>query len=156
MKRYRLISLIFVCCFVSVFASCNNKLNYSQCSVKVKISCSEVVENIGDSNFGISEDKIDIVPENGVILECNAFCKNGDDVLSIFLSELKKHKIHFDVDNGYFKAIANIYEGDCGDFSGWMLFLNDELAANGASDTVVKDGDSIEFKYIVDYNTLFE
>ena len=71
------------------------------------------------------------------------------------VENLKAKKLHFEGVDGYFNGIANIYAGDCGQFSGWMFFINGNLAELGASDTIINSNDVVEFRYIVDYNTLF-
>ena len=124
-------------------------------SYKLIISCNEILENINHEQYGLKEEKKDIVPADGIVLEKDAICSEGSTAFDVVISELKKEKIHFDADDGYLNAIANLYAGDCGEFSGWMFFINGNLAEMGASDTVVSENDVVEFKYIVDYKTLF-
>ena len=152
---------ILVCIFafvtVMVGVSCNsNEASDNGISVLLKVDCSEVVENIGHDLYGITEGKAEIVPESGVILEIETFCNEGDNAFELLISNLKAKRIHFEADDGYLTAISNIYAGDCGANSGWMFFINGELAEKGAPDTVIHNGDKVEFKYVVDYMTLFE
>lgn len=158
---YMLMSL-----FIFSMVSCGEKkddagenvLNEAENNVSCKliVSCHEILENIDNEQYHIKEEKRDIVPSNGIILEVDTKCIEGDTAYDVAISELKKEKIHFDSDDGYFSAIANLYAGDCGDFSGWMFFINGNLAENGAGDTVIAQDDVVEFKYVVDYTSLFE
>ncbi len=134
----------------------NNTEVAEDISCKLIISCNEIIEYMDDEAYGIKEEKKEIVPHDGIILEIDTKCDVDSTAYDIVVSELKKNKIHFDGSDGYLKAIANLYVGDCGEFSGWMFFINGNLAENGASDTIINENDIIEFKYIVDYNTLFE
>lgn len=151
--------LICVTAFAMVLGgvSCNSKEpSDGGISVSLKVDCSEVVDNLGHELYGIKEEKIDIVPESGVILEIETSCNEGDNAFDLLISNLKAKKIHFEADDGYLTAISNIYAGDCGANSGWMFFINGDLAEKGASDTILNADDKVEFKYIVDYMTLFE
>ncbi len=161
----KIFAFILMSLFIFTIASCgenkdsaeDNKSNESENTISCKliVDCHEILENIDHEEYGLKEEKKDIVPINGVVLDVDIECTEGDTAYDIVLSELKKQKIHFDADDGYFTAIANFYAGDCGDFSGWMFFVNGNLAETGASDTVINENDIIEFRYVVDYNTLF-
>ncbi len=155
LKKILICVFVFVTVIVGVSCS-SNKASDGSISVSLKVECSEVIDNMGHELYGITEEKIDIVPENGVILEVKTSCNEGDNAYDLLISNLKAKKIHFEADDGYLTAISNIYAGDCGPVSGWMFFINGELAEKGAPDTVLNNGDKVEFKYVVDYMTLFE
>ena len=159
MKRI-ISSLIIIFSFFSMLlvTSCNNNENEEEETVpyKLVIDCSEIVSNLDNESYAVKAEKRDIVPENGIVLEKEGKCNEGTTAYDLVVSVLKKNKIHFDGTGVYFKGIGNLYEGDCGQFSGWMFFINGNLAELGASDTIVKADDVIEFRYIVDYNILFE
>lgn len=140
---------------VTVF-SCKDNKSDNEINFKLSVTCGEVVENIGSETYGISEEKIDIVPQNGIIFQNDVSCADGRNAYEIIIELLQKEKLHYEASDGYIKSIGNIYEGDCGKYSGWMFYVNGEIAEVGASDYVVKAGDEIEFKYIVDYMKLFE
>ena len=50
----------------------------------------------------------------------------------------------------YIEGIANLYEFDCGNISGWMYSVNGEFPAVGCSDYKVGENDSISFIYSCD------
>lgn len=155
MKKIILFVLILAACFSIV--SCAEKTEETgDTSYKLVISCHEIIQNFDNDTYAIKSEKKDIVPGNGIILEVDSKCAKGDNAYDIAVKALKDNKIHFDGSDGYLKGIANLYAGDCGGFSGWMFFINGELAELGADDTIINENDVIEFKYIVDYNTLFQ
>jgi hypothetical protein len=138
-------------------AGCNSSDSVNgDFSVSLKVVCNEVVSNFGHEIYGIKEDKIDIVPDDGIILDIDTFCDEGENAFNLLINSLKAKKIHFEADDGYLTGISNIYVGDCGANSGWMFFINGELAELGAPDTILNDGDEVEFRYVVDYMTLFQ
>lgn len=152
----RIIALVLaLIASVTVF-SCKDNNSEAEISVNLSVTCREVVENIGNEIYGISEEKAEIVPESGIIYENNTSCNDGRNAYELLIESLQDEKIHYEASDGYIKSIGNIYEGDCGKYSGWMFYVNGEIAEVGASDYVVKAGDEIEFKYVVDYMKLFE
>ena len=66
---------------------------------------------------------------------------------------MKKSKIHMEFENvplynsAYIEGIANIYEFDCGELSGWMYKVNDWFPNYGCSRYGLKDGDRVEWVY---------
>lgn len=150
----KLCSVLLVTIVMFCISACKNE--EANVPYKLIVSCQEVVENFDDEAYGIKPEKRDFVPADGIILELEANCSEGSNVYEIVKNNLKSKKLHFDGSDGYFTAIGNIYAGDCGDFSGWMFFINGNLAEFGASDTLICENDIIEFKYIVDYNSIFE
>ena len=50
----------------------------------------------------------------------------------------------------YIEGIANLYEFDCGELSGWMYRVNGEFPNVGCSLYKLKDGDTVEWVYTCD------
>ena len=69
---------------------------------------------------------------------------------------MKKNKIHLEFVNtpvynsAYIEGIANIYEFDCGELSGWMYKVNDWFPNYGSSRYQLQDGDTIVYVYSCD------
>ncbi len=152
----RLIALLLVAVVIISATSCNDTSSDESISVKLVVSYNEVIDNLESEDYAISDDKIDIIPENGVIYEATTSCNDGKNAFDLLIDCLKSEKIHYEASDGYIKAIGNIYEGDCGEYSGWMFYINGELAEVGSTDYIVANDDAIEFKYVVDYMKLFE
>lgn len=106
-------------------------------SVSISIRC-DVLSGENDSR----------VPSDAVILEESEFLiEKGDTVLDILIEAAKKHSISIDEAEGYVSGIANIYEYDFGDLSGWTYYVNGESPSVGAGSYILSDGDRIEWKY---------
>ena len=119
----------------------------------VKIECVTVTENMDL----LAEAKRDILPADGIILKTTEVSfDEGDTVLDILLSVTKENKIQMEYEDspayggGYVEGIANLYEFDCGDLSGWEYFVNDWNPNYGCSNYLVAAGDVIEWRYTCD------
>ena len=102
----------------------------------------------------LKEEKVKLVPEDGVILaETEVEFEAGASVFDVFREVMKKEKIHFEYvdasmyNSVYIEGIANLYEFDCGEQSGWMFSVNDVYPGLGCSAYTVMDGDKIVFQY---------
>lgn len=123
----------------------NDKLT---CTLTIK--CDTILKNLSSLN----PQKADIVPPSGIILikkEVEFF--ENESVFNVLLRETKKNKIHFEfsktpgLGSVYIEGIANIYEFDCGDLSGWMYCVNKSFPNYSCSEYKLKNGDNIEFIY---------
>ncbi len=105
----------------------------------------------------LDEEKADIVPGDGVIFpQKSVIFYEGENVFDLLLREMKKNKIHMEFVNtpiynsAYIEGIANLYEFDCGELSGWMYKVNDWFPNYGCSRYALKDGDRVEWIYTCD------
>ena len=121
------------------------------CTLSVK--CDTIFLDI--SRF--DEDKLSILPENGVIFaEKKVSFSEGESVFDLLLREMKNNKIHLEFVNTpvygsvYIEGIGNIYEFDAGELSGWMYRVNGEFPNFGCSKYILKQGDKVEFVYTCD------
>ena len=119
----------------------------------ISIRCDTILKNISS----LSLEKQAIIPKNGVVLpETKADFYEGETVFNVLLRETKKHKIHFEFSktpvyqSAYIEGIANIYEYDAGELSGWMYKVNGVFPNMGCSRYVLSDGDKIEWVYTCD------
>lgn len=121
--------------------------NYS-CTLSVR--CDSILNNMSL----ISEDKHDIVPEDGVIFPATTVAfYEGESVFNVLQREMKKAKISMEFMNtpvynsAYIEGINNLYEFDVGELSGWMYKVNGWFPNYGCSRYQLKDGDVIEWEY---------
>ncbi len=121
------------------------------CTLSVR--CDTILKNIQ----WLKEEKVNIVPKDGVIFaEKEVTFYEGESVFNVTLREMKKNKIHFEFVNtpiynsAYIEGIANLYEFDCGERSGWMYKVNGWFPNYGCSRYVLKQGDKIEWAYTCD------
>lgn len=121
------------------------------CTLSVR--CDTILANMSR----LKPEKAEIVPADGVIFPKQEVVFNkGESVYNILVREMKKNKIHLEFVNvpvynsAYIEGIANLYENDCGDLSGWMYRVNGSFPNYGSSKYTVKDGDAIEWVYTCD------
>ena len=121
------------------------------CTLSVR--CDTILDNMSD----FDKDKISIVPSDGVILgETEVVFYEGETVFNLLRREMKKNKIHMEFNevpmygSAYIEGIANIYEFDCGELSGWMYKVNGWFPNYGCSRYQLKAGDKVEWVYTCD------
>ena len=121
------------------------------CTLSVR--CNTILENLA----WLDKEKISIVPKDGVIFaEKTVTFYEGESVFNLLLREMKRNKIHMEFENtpiynsAYIEGIANLYEFDCGELSGWMYKVNDWFPNYGCSRYQLKAGDRIEWVYTCD------
>ncbi len=98
-----------------------------------------------------------ILPKDGTIFPEQAVeYFEQETVFHVLLRELKKAGIHFEFENTpmyetvYVEGIANLYEFDLGDLSGWMYRVNGVYPNYGCSHYKINPGDRIEWIYTCD------
>ena len=82
---------------------------------------------------------------------------NGNEstssVYDILQREMRNNRIHMEsqftamYNSAYVQGINNLYEKDCGQWSGWMYEVNGWYPNYGCSRYQVQDGDNIEWHY---------
>ncbi len=113
--------------------------------VTFTIRC-DTIAGLGDSEF---------IPEDGCILQETTYAFVQDEtVYDILVRAVKDNKLHMEkkktgsgTHDYYICGIANIYEYDWGELSGWMYYVNGESPSVGCGQYHVKDGDRIEWLY---------
>lgn len=118
----------------------------------LSVSCVDAIGKAGE--------KEDILPQDGVILSgATVEFAEGDSVFDVLVRELKKNSIHIEYEkspiygSAYIEGIANLYEFDCGELSGWIYLVNGKSPDVGCSDYLPEDGDHIEWIYITERNS---
>ena len=117
------------------------------------INCATILDNL-DS---LDSSKTDIVPEDGVIYAAQEVeFTAGESVFDLLARITKENKIHMEFtktpafNTNYVEGIANLYEFDCGELSGWTYKVNGEVVGYGSSNAIIEDGDVIEWVYTCD------
>lgn len=110
----------------------------------------------------LPDEKRAYLPADGAIIaKCEVEFSEGESVFDVLLRETQARKIHFDFsetpayNSTYIKGISNLYELDCGEFSGWLYYVNGESPDVGYSQYEVKDGDSIAWTYTCDWRETY-
>ena len=119
----------------------------------ISISCATILNNMKLCD----SEKISLVPQDGWILKpVQVTFYEGESVFNVLQRTCKQLKIHMEFQNtpmynsAYIEGIANLYEMDVGDLSGWMYKVNDWFPNYGCSRYQLKDGDVIEWVYTCD------
>ena len=122
-------------------------------SCTLSVRCDSILKNIA----WLDPEKTEIVPKDGVIFaERTVTFYEGESVFNLLLREMKKNKIHMEFTNtpiynsAYIEGIANLYEFDCGELSGWMYKVNGWFPNYGCSRYRLKEGDRVEWVYTCD------
>ena len=117
------------------------------------VSCDTILQNM----TRLDSEKKEIIPSDGIIFpEKSVSFTEGESVFDILLREMKNNKIHLEFvktpvyDSVYIEGIANIYEFDCGELSGWMYSVNGVFPSYSSSVYFPKDGDRIKWLYSCD------
>ncbi|MBQ2896597.1 MAG: DUF4430 domain-containing protein [Oscillospiraceae bacterium] len=93
------------------------------------------------------------IPANGVILaETTVMVADDATAFDQLVLAVREHKLHMDKEEGamgsvYVKGLANLYEFDYGDLSGWVFFVNGKSAEVGCGEYRLKAGDRVEWLY---------
>ncbi len=110
-----------------------------------------------DHMESLPKTKTQLVPADGVIYgpqEVTFY--EGESVFDVLNREMQANKIHLEFswtplyDSNYVEGIANLYEFDCGELSGWTYCVNGWFPNYGASRYLVSAGDVIEWRYTCD------
>ena len=119
----------------------------------IAIDCKTVLDNMDK----LDKAKTAIIPEDGVILaETVVHYNAGDSVLDVLKQVTRDNKIAMEFEDspayggGYVEGIANLYEFDCGDTSGWEFCVNGWFPNYSSENYEVGDGDVILWRYSCD------
>lgn len=122
-----------------------------KCSIEIR--CDSILSN----KDKISADKLEYVPENGVILDKRTITvKKGTNVYQVLAEVCQAKGIALDSEftpmygSYYVRGIAHLYETDAGDNSGWIYTVNGKRPEIGASGFLLSEGDAILWRYTCD------
>ncbi|MBQ9985214.1 MAG: DUF4430 domain-containing protein [Oscillospiraceae bacterium] len=115
------------------------------------------------SSSALSEEKRAHLPQDGIILaKCEVSFEEGESVFDVLLRETRARKIHFEFsktpayNSAYVEGIANLYEFDCGELSGWNYAINGAIPRTGCNQYKLQPGDNISWFYMCDYTSTVE
>ena len=128
----------------------DTNISNKELTCTLSVRCDTILENIQ----WLDKEKINLFPKDGVIFaEETVIFYEGESVFNLLVRELKRSKIHVEFENApiynsaYIEGIANLYEFDCGELSGWMYKVNGWFPNYGCSRYQLKDGDKVEWVY---------
>ena len=117
------------------------------------ISCDRLKDNL----MLLPPEKRSLVPDDGIIFYSDKVVfYEGESVFNVLAREMKKNKIHLEFvqapvyDSVYIEGIANLYQFDAGELSGWVYRVNGKIPSLGCSLHMLENGDRVEFLYTCD------
>ena len=117
------------------------------------IECGTIFQHLDD----LAPGKLDALPSDGVIFPPQSVTFSaGESVFDVLQHICKENKIPMEASqvplyhSAYVEGIHNLYEFDCGEGSGWMYRVNGWYPNYGCSRYMLKDGDTVEFRYTCD------
>ena len=118
----------------------NSEANNSDAYVSITIRCDSVIG------------KAEHIPPDGIILNTvKISIAENATVYDVLLDATSKNQIHLETNgansNVYIEGIANIYEFEYGDLSGWIYKVNGEQPSVSCGECELKAGDCIEWIY---------
>ncbi len=119
----------------------------------LSVSCHTILDHMD----WLTKGKESLVPWDGVIFPATEVTfSEGESAFDVLLREMKEAGIHMEYENTplyqstYIEGIGNIYQGDCGQLSGWMYCVNGWFPNYGDSLYSLQDGDVVEWVYSCD------
>lgn len=119
----------------------------------ISISCATILNNLDNLTSG----KEEFVPADGWILAASTVeFEEGESVHDVLKRVCKEAGIHMEssytpaYNSAYVEGINQLYEFDCGEYSGWMYKVNGWFPNYGCSKYTVSDGDVIDWVYTCD------
>ena len=119
----------------------------------ISVSCATLLNNLDKISSGAQS----LVPGDGwVLAPVEVELQDGETIFDVLQRVLREKGIHMEYSNSpiyssaYIEGIANIYEFDAGELSGWMYSVNGVYPQYGCSRTAVEDGDVICWRYTCD------
>ncbi|MEG1509363.1 MAG: DUF4430 domain-containing protein [Clostridia bacterium] len=119
----------------------------------LSIDCATVLKNYDKLPKELQNEKY--VPKDGIILkETTFYFSEGETAYDVILRATRKKKIHIEFSESsnfkYIKGLNQLYEKNCGDWSGWMFKINGEFASVACDKIILKENDKIEILYSCD------
>ena len=128
----------------------NAVITSEELTCTLAVRCDTILKNMD----WLDVEKVDLVPADGVIFaEKTVIFYDGESVFDLLLREMKQNRIHMEFEHtpiynsAYIEGIANLYEFDCGELSGWMYKVNNWFPNYGCSRYQLKAGDKVEWVY---------
>ena len=122
-------------------------------SCTFSISCATILDNRDQ----LKAAKADYVPDDGVILPVTeATFYEGETVFDVLQRLCRETDIPMESSwspmykSAYIEGIAQLYEFDCGELSGWMYSVNGTYPNYGCSKYTLQDGDVVRWVYTCD------
>ncbi|MCI8388278.1 MAG: DUF4430 domain-containing protein [Clostridiales bacterium] len=141
-------------------ASCAKSPEPSDTGLKCTISiiCPELIVN-GEVIDALDIEKHELITDDGVILApTEAAINDGDSVFDVLSRICRENKLHLEYSEtpiygtAYIEGIANLYEFDAGELSGWLYSVDGEYPNYGSSKYSLSGNEVIVWEFTLDAN----
>lgn len=116
----------------------------------LSIRCDTVLDHLD----WLSPDKTELIPADGILLAAaQVSVQEGETVFDLLQRQTRTAGIQMEATftpgygSSYVEGIANLYEFDCGQQSGWTYLVNGVQPGYGSSQYTLSDGDVVEWIY---------
>ena len=154
MKNRKRITVILLLCLIvcgaGLLREVSPKRNGSV-SCTLSVNCLTAIEN-----ESLKAETKNILPPDGAIADrLTVDIEEGCSALDVLQKVCREKSVHLDFEKStvygaFIKGIGNLYNGDCGELSGWLFVVNGELPSESCGSYQAEDGDEIEFLYSCD------
>lgn len=133
--------------------------NTPNASKKKQVTMSIETHTILNNMDKLDPKKETYPPKDGWVLKpITVSFEEGDTVFDVLEKVTRERRIHMEYQGAnqgmynsvYVQGIAQLYEFDCGNLSGWMYSINGAYVPQGASATTLEDGMVIKWMYTCD------
>ena len=151
-RMKRLLPLLLA---VLLLSACGGQETEKQAagSCTFSISCATILDNRDQ----LKAAKAGYVPDDGVILPVTETTfYEGETVFDVLQRLCRENDIPMEscwspmYNSAYIEGIAQLYEFDCGELSGWMYSVNGTYPNYGCSKYTLQDGDVVCWVYTCD------
>ncbi len=149
-KTLSLVLILSMIMMTSILAGCGQDTTgddsassgTDEISVQVVVTCEGILE-VADT----LDEELVRKAGDGTLIETTVTIPSGTNALDASMEAGT-----FDIDaTGYVTTLEGIANGEAGPMSGWTYDVNSEAPTVGADEIEVKDGDVINWIYIVDF-----
>ena len=144
---------------ILIFAGCGKQENDTpNTSCTISIICPALVDN-GEVIDALDSEKHELVPSDGVLLApAEVGINEGDSVFDVLSRVCRENKIHLEYSETpiygsiYIEGIANLYEFDAGELSGWLYSVDGAYPSYGSSSYKLNGGETVVWEFTLDTN----
>ncbi len=123
-------------------------------SCSISIRCDTILDNLDL----LDPEKTELVPADGALLsQSDVTFEEGESAFDLLKRVCRDEDVHLEFSitpgygSAYIEGIGNLYEFDCGERSGWLYQVNDQVPDRACSEYQLQAGDKVEFLYSCDW-----
>lgn len=153
-KRIPMVLLALAVLFAGLCGCAKETPGEFEFTCTITVECLSIFDHMDE----FDPDKLEVLPENGYIIEKTEVGFNeGESVYDVLRRITRERGINMEAsytpvyESSYVEGINNIYEFDCGALSGWTYSVNGKYPNYGCSGYKLEPGDDIIWHYTCEY-----